>query len=102
MSRCSSRGLRVVLFYVDISRTLEIGCRSRLPPDGDQFGGDLRPSIELIIHRFLKDKQKVTALVNTGVKCTLVLCHSWKYFGPSAISGYKGQKIVVGKIPLIL
>ena len=53
---------------MDISRTLEIGCRSRLPPDGDQFGGDLRPSIELIIHRFLKDKQKVTALVNTGTE----------------------------------
>ena len=43
----------------------------RLPP-GEAVGGHQRPQVELAIHWSPRNKQKVTALVDTGAECTLI------------------------------
>lgn len=66
------------------------------------IGGDQRPQVELAIHWSSRNKQKVTALVDTGAKLTLIRSNP-QVSGPlSTIDGCRGEMVMVRKVPLTL
>ena len=66
-------------------------------------GGNWRPHVELTIRWYPRNKQKVTALIDTWAEYTLIPGKLQEFSGPfSAIDGFQGQLVKVRKVPLTL